>query len=87
MFALSPQAANWILVPRWWGDPQDEELLHLIPVLGQLGHAVRTGGVKEGTGAPGGGSSPVTAPSLSVQDDVRPEIQRHFPHCQLRSQD
>nr|XP_021152681.1 CTD small phosphatase-like protein 2-B isoform X2 [Columba livia] len=36
---ITTQAANWILVPRWWGDPQDKELLHLIPVLGQLGHA------------------------------------------------
>ncbi|NXN65744.1 CTSL2 protein, partial [Himantopus himantopus] len=38
------QAANWIPVPRWWGDPRDEELLRLIPLLGQLGRAVRTGG-------------------------------------------
>ncbi|XP_074932914.1 CTD nuclear envelope phosphatase 1A-like isoform X3 [Phalacrocorax aristotelis] len=30
------QAANWIPVPRWWGDPRDEELLHLTPLLGQL---------------------------------------------------
>ncbi|NWX33983.1 CTSL2 protein, partial [Notiomystis cincta] len=37
--SLSPQAANWILVPQWSGDPQDEELLRLIPVLGQLGQA------------------------------------------------
>ncbi|KAM6113516.1 CTD small phosphatase-like protein 2-B [Phoenicopterus ruber ruber] len=38
------QAANWIPVPRWWGDPQDEELLRLAPLLGQLGRAddVRT---------------------------------------------
>ncbi|NWV14042.1 CTSL2 protein, partial [Ptilonorhynchus violaceus] len=33
------QAANWILVPQWSGDPQDEELLRLIPVLAQLGQA------------------------------------------------
>lgn len=33
-------------------------------------------------GAPG-----VTAQSVSVQDDVRPEIQRHFPHCRLPTQD
>lgn len=38
-------------------------------------------------GALGGGSSQVTAPSLSVQDDVRPEIQRHFPCCRLPTQD
>ncbi|NWT45906.1 CTL2B protein, partial [Chroicocephalus maculipennis] len=36
------QADNWISVPRWWGDPRDEELLHLVPLLGQLGQAVRT---------------------------------------------
>ncbi|XP_039942718.1 CTD small phosphatase-like protein 2-A isoform X2 [Hirundo rustica] len=33
------QAANWIPVPPWCGDPQDEELLRLIPVLGRLGQA------------------------------------------------
>ncbi|NWR93246.1 CTL2B protein, partial [Furnarius figulus] len=38
------QAANWISVPQWCGDPQDEELLRLIPLLGQLGQAVRTRG-------------------------------------------
>ncbi|NXC25213.1 CTL2B protein, partial [Campylorhamphus procurvoides] len=38
------QAANWIPVPQWCGDPQDEELLRLIPLLGQLGQAVRTRG-------------------------------------------
>ena len=43
VFALSPQAANWIPVPRWWGDPRDEELPRLTPLLGQLGRAVRTG--------------------------------------------
>ncbi|OPJ86622.1 ADAMTS-like protein 5 isoform B [Patagioenas fasciata monilis] len=36
---VTTQAANWILVPRWWGDPRDKELLRLIPVLEQLGHA------------------------------------------------
>ncbi|NXL40058.1 CTSL2 protein, partial [Glaucidium brasilianum] len=41
---LPTQVANWIPVPRWWGDPQDEELLRLTPLLGQLGQAVRTGG-------------------------------------------
>ncbi|XP_066061554.1 CTD small phosphatase-like protein 2-A isoform X2 [Chamaea fasciata] len=30
------QAANWIPVPPWAGDPEDEELLCLIPVLGRL---------------------------------------------------
>ncbi|XP_069646662.1 CTD small phosphatase-like protein 2-A isoform X2 [Haliaeetus albicilla] len=30
------QAANWIPVQRWWGDPWDEELLHLTLLLGQL---------------------------------------------------
>ncbi|NWW84050.1 CTSL2 protein, partial [Rhynochetos jubatus] len=30
------QDANWITVPRWRGDPRDEELLRLIPLLGQL---------------------------------------------------
>ncbi|NXK70124.1 CTSL2 protein, partial [Sylvietta virens] len=34
-----PQAANWIPVPPWSGDPEDEELLRLLPVLGQLGQA------------------------------------------------
>lgn len=43
--ALFSQAANWIPVPRWWGDPQDEELLRLTPLLGQLGHVVRTRGL------------------------------------------
>ncbi|XP_074893895.1 CTD small phosphatase-like protein 2-B isoform X1 [Buteo buteo] len=33
------QAANWIPVQRWWGDPRDEELLRLTPLLGQLGRA------------------------------------------------
>ncbi|NXW69606.1 CTSL2 protein, partial [Hirundo rustica] len=37
------QAANWIPVPPWCGDPQDEELLRLIPVLGRLGQAVGRG--------------------------------------------
>uniref|UniRef100_A0A8C3X992 FCP1 homology domain-containing protein n=1 Tax=Cyanoderma ruficeps TaxID=181631 RepID=A0A8C3X992_9PASS len=30
------QAANWIPVPPWSGDPEDEELLRLIPALGRL---------------------------------------------------
>ncbi|KAF1510041.1 CTD small phosphatase-like protein 2, partial [Eudyptula minor novaehollandiae] len=30
------QAANWIPVPRWGGDPRDEELLRLTLLLGQL---------------------------------------------------
>ncbi|NWT75977.1 CTSL2 protein, partial [Prunella himalayana] len=34
-----PQAANWLQVPPWSGDPEDEELLRLLPVLGQLGQA------------------------------------------------
>ncbi|NXR72622.1 CTSL2 protein, partial [Pycnonotus jocosus] len=38
-----PQAANWIPVPPWSGDPEDEELLRLIPVLSQLCHAVGLG--------------------------------------------
>ncbi|NXW85343.1 CTL2B protein, partial [Alopecoenas beccarii] len=46
---VTTQAANWIVVPRWCGDPRDEELLHLIPMLGRLSHAVRTGGPREGT--------------------------------------
>ncbi|XP_068029840.1 CTD small phosphatase-like protein 2-A [Anomalospiza imberbis] len=39
MQGFPAQAANWILVPPWSGDPQDEELLRLVPVLGQLGQA------------------------------------------------
>ncbi|NXQ15658.1 CTSL2 protein, partial [Peucedramus taeniatus] len=39
MQGFPAQAANWIQVPPWAGDPQDEELLRLIPVLGQLGQA------------------------------------------------
>ncbi|XP_031948243.1 CTD small phosphatase-like protein 2 [Corvus cornix cornix] len=39
MQGFPAQAANWISVPRWSGDPQDEELLRLIPVLAQLGQA------------------------------------------------
>ncbi|NXO29151.1 CTSL2 protein, partial [Cisticola juncidis] len=46
-FSLCPQAANWIPVPPWSGDPEDEELLRLIPVLGRLGQAV---GLGTGTG-------------------------------------
>ncbi|NXS32094.1 CTSL2 protein, partial [Pomatostomus ruficeps] len=33
------QATNWIPVSRWAGDPQDEELLRLMPVLDRLGQA------------------------------------------------
>ncbi|NXQ06768.1 CTL2B protein, partial [Vidua macroura] len=43
MQGFPAQAANWILVPPWSGDTQDEELLRLIPVLGQLGQAVGRG--------------------------------------------
>ncbi|NXH29029.1 CTSL2 protein, partial [Myiagra hebetior] len=39
MQGFPAQAANWIRVLRWSGDPQDEELLRLIPVLAQLGRA------------------------------------------------
>ncbi|NXA07387.1 CTL2B protein, partial [Sapayoa aenigma] len=42
------QAANWIQVPQWCGDPRDEELLRLMPLLGQLGQAVRTRGRGQG---------------------------------------
>ncbi|NXN19386.1 CTSL2 protein, partial [Indicator maculatus] len=38
------QASNWIPVPRWCGDRWDEELLHLIPLLGQLSQEVGTRG-------------------------------------------
>ncbi|NXW09695.1 CTL2B protein, partial [Fregetta grallaria] len=44
------QAANWIPVPRWWGDPRDEELLCLTPLLGQLGRVVSTRGAGDGEG-------------------------------------
>ncbi|NWU48628.1 CTL2A protein, partial [Dromas ardeola] len=44
------QADNWIPVLRWWGDPQDEELLHLALLLGQLGQAVRSRGLGMGRG-------------------------------------
>ncbi|NXJ72303.1 CTL2B protein, partial [Rostratula benghalensis] len=30
------QAANWIPVPKWGGDPRDKELLRLTPLLGRL---------------------------------------------------
>ncbi|XP_064031360.1 uncharacterized protein LOC135192282 isoform X2 [Pogoniulus pusillus] len=33
---IPAQAANWVPVPRWCGEPQDEELLQLIPRLAQL---------------------------------------------------
>ncbi|XP_023798793.1 CTD small phosphatase-like protein 2 [Cyanistes caeruleus] len=39
MQGFPAQAANWIPVPPWSGDLQDEELLRLIPVLEQLGQA------------------------------------------------
>ncbi|KAM3656652.1 CTD small phosphatase-like protein 2-B [Ammospiza maritima maritima] len=39
MQGFPAQAANWIQVPPWSGDPEDEELLRLIPVLEQLGQA------------------------------------------------
>ncbi|XP_005060224.1 PREDICTED: CTD small phosphatase-like protein 2-B [Ficedula albicollis] len=39
MQGFPAQAANWISVPPWSGDPEDEELLRLIPALGQLGQA------------------------------------------------
>ncbi|NWI92769.1 CTL2B protein, partial [Pitta sordida] len=42
------QAANWIPVLQWCGDPDDEELLRLIPLLGQLGQAVRAWGWGQG---------------------------------------
>ncbi|NXH65113.1 CTSL2 protein, partial [Rhabdornis inornatus] len=51
MQGFPAQAANWISVPPWSGDPEDEELLRLIPVLGQLGRAVgHGGGDRRGTG-------------------------------------
>ncbi|NXR23234.1 CTSL2 protein, partial [Cinclus mexicanus] len=43
MQGFPAQAANWISVPPWSGDPADEELLRLIPALGQLGQAVGRG--------------------------------------------
>ncbi|NXF12868.1 CTL2B protein, partial [Smithornis capensis] len=51
MQGFPAQAANWIPVPLWAGDPWDEELLHLVPLLGQLGQAVRTRG-QGGDGGP-----------------------------------
>ncbi|NWY44945.1 CTSL2 protein, partial [Sylvia atricapilla] len=36
MKGFPAQAANWIPVPPWSGDPEDEELLRLIPALGRL---------------------------------------------------
>ncbi|NXA63396.1 CTSL2 protein, partial [Mohoua ochrocephala] len=36
MQGFPAQAANWIPVPRWSGDLQDEELLRLIPELARL---------------------------------------------------
>ncbi|XP_062999540.1 CTD small phosphatase-like protein 2-B [Elgaria multicarinata webbii] len=38
--AFPYQTSNVILIPRWLGDPQDKELLHLIPVLEKLSQAV-----------------------------------------------
>ncbi|NWR78047.1 CTSL2 protein, partial [Centropus unirufus] len=35
------QGANWIPVLKWWGNPRDEELLRLIPLLEELGWMVR----------------------------------------------
>ncbi|NXA56937.1 CTL2B protein, partial [Nothocercus julius] len=46
---LSSQAANWIPVPSWQGDPGDEELLHLLPLLGWLCQVVRSWGVPRGS--------------------------------------
>ncbi|KAJ6657638.1 hypothetical protein lerEdw1_002355 [Lerista edwardsae] len=37
--AFPYQPTNVILIPRWLGDPQDQELLHLIPVLTRLSQA------------------------------------------------
>ncbi|KAM7081600.1 uncharacterized protein J5F26_015162 [Ciconia maguari] len=75
--AFSPQAANWIPVPRWWGDPRDEELLRLTPLLGQLGRAVRTRGLRGDTGPLGSWG----------RDDVRTEIRQRFPHHGLPAED
>lgn len=62
--ALSPQAANWIPVPRWFGDPGDEELLRLVPLLGQLCQAVRMG-LGSGMGWHElWGTAPLPSPSL-----------------------
>ncbi|NWI68489.1 CTSL2 protein, partial [Todus mexicanus] len=44
MQGLPAQAANWIPVPRWDGDPRDQELLRLLLLLGQLERAVRIRG-------------------------------------------
>lgn len=89
-----PQAANWIPVPMWRGDPGDEELLRLIPLLGQLSRAVRS---REGAAGVGGGASALSSwgrvmwaapdPSPLVQDDVRAEIRRRFPDRRLPTED
>uniref|UniRef100_A0A7M4FBC8 Mitochondrial import inner membrane translocase subunit TIM50 n=1 Tax=Crocodylus porosus TaxID=8502 RepID=A0A7M4FBC8_CROPO len=39
------QVSNRIPIPSWHGDPQDQELLRLIPVLEKLSQAVRMGAV------------------------------------------
>lgn len=80
---FSPQAANWIPVQRWWGDPRDEELLHLTPLLGQLGWVVRTeeGGWR-GDGHPGllgQGSVSCPGPPLWAQ----PPPHRHLSPCRM----
>lgn len=87
-----PQAANWIPVPMWRGDPGDEELLRLIPLLGQLSRVVRSQ-----EGAAGVGGSALSSwgrvtwaapdPSPLVQDDVRAEIRRRFPDRRLPTED
>lgn len=86
---FSPQAANWIPVQRWWGDPRDEELLRLTPLLGQLGRVVRTegGGLERGRApwAPGAGQCELPwTPSLGTT----PPYPRFSPcrvMCALRS--
>ncbi|XP_019368709.1 PREDICTED: CTD small phosphatase-like protein 2 [Gavialis gangeticus] len=53
------QVSNRVPIPSWHGDPQDQELLRLIPVLEKLSQAVRMGA------APvlGGEAAPSCAPS------------------------
>ncbi|KAM6041709.1 uncharacterized protein VSU04_014843 isoform 2-T2 [Chlamydotis macqueenii] len=98
---LSPQAANWIPVPRWGGDSCDKELLCLIVLLGRLGWVVRTMQLGTGRGqvpgVPGqgdvrssrplSGQSPHLSPCRSMQDDVCTESQRRFPHHRLPTED
>lgn len=43
MLCPSPQVSNRVPISSWHGDPQDQELLRLIPVLEKLSQAVRTG--------------------------------------------